>query len=642
MNFAFSEISIILLLLLGGQTAVPLGMPPGPEDPTMFQMAPENCLFYTTWANTVAPDPAGNITERWLAQPELVDSYRKLFTAIRKVNNSGSDVDEAENFILSLVERCLQNACSIYVRSFDPNAFPRGLEAGAVLTLGDDATDMESQLLAILNQQMGDAAPPVKTRKIGEWTIRELQFDGIVLHWGVVNSKYLAFAVGEGEMEKLLTNLRSPSPGWLDDLKSEIPVNRVSAVTAINVQKLLQSIRESVSDQPRSADDFETFLDFTGLEKGTLVGWVSGLDDKGFLCRGILRSDGALDGIFEALSQTPLQIDQLAKISNDPTLLTAGAISFPKLMDLLTSFEILPDLEVISAELDLDLKRDVIEVLDEHAYVYGSVNVTNPTAGWIVGIGASNEMELTDSHARILEKIREVNEDTSNRLESSEFNGHTIYSLIDEDAGFMGSPPLYWTLADGELLISLDQSSLRRHLRRKPSSKKSLTANQWITESAFAAPRMDAEGPLLITSVDLASLIKIGIPLITVMGEEIFPLGFDYTVGDLPPVDVLTKDMKPNVSALFRTPNGLEFVTRQTYPGSTPGSSWGLLFMGIFSISRAEMGSAEMPLIEDGEHVHEDGEHVHEDGEHAHEEPQFTHRSFRIAHHLNACGCPTS
>lgn len=613
MNFSFPEISTLLLLLLGGQTAIPLGVPPGPEDPVMFQMAPEDCLFYTTWASVEAPDPNGSITEKWLAQPELGESYRKLMTAIRTLNGSGSAVDEAENFILTLVQRCLQNACSIYLSDFDPNAFPQGLEGAALITLGDDATDLESQLRGFLESQMWGFIE-INTRQIGDWTIRVVRSEGLVFQWGVVDNKYLAVTIGEGEMEQLLDNMKSETPQWLADLKSEITVDRISAVTSINIEKGLGSIRESLEGQTRPSDEFEKFLEFTGLGKTSFAGWVSGLDEKGFLCRGILEADGESEGIFGILAQTPLEIDQLAKVSNDPTLLTAGAISFPKLLDLLIYSEILPDLNTLNDNLglDIDIKADLIDALDEHAYIYGSVNVTNPTAGWVVGIGASSEMEITDGYERIIEKLRELSEDSDNRFESSEFNDRTIYSLTDESTNFMATPPVFWTLADGELLISLDKSSLRRHIRRDPSGKKSLAMNPWITENAFAAPRMDAEGPLFISAVDLPSLIKIGVPLLAVMGGEIFPPRFDYDVDDLPSVEVLTRDMQPNVTALFRTPEGWEVLTRQTYPGSTPGSSWGLLVMGLFSAASAEMGAAELRAVEDieMEHAHED----HDDG----------------------------
>ena len=79
---ATSNVFLVFLLLLGGQTGIPLGMPPGPEDPLMYQVAPEDYLIFTNWASSVKPDPAANPTERWMGQPAITESYNKLKTAI--------------------------------------------------------------------------------------------------------------------------------------------------------------------------------------------------------------------------------------------------------------------------------------------------------------------------------------------------------------------------------------------------------------------------------------------------------------------------------------------------------------------------------------------------------------------------------
>ena len=36
---------LLILLGLGSGTGIPLGVPPGPEDPMLAQIAPENCLL---------------------------------------------------------------------------------------------------------------------------------------------------------------------------------------------------------------------------------------------------------------------------------------------------------------------------------------------------------------------------------------------------------------------------------------------------------------------------------------------------------------------------------------------------------------------------------------------------------------------
>ena len=62
---------MILVMLLGG-LRVPLAIPPGPGDPWLARIAPEECLYYSNWAGVVAPDPnSRNSTEQLLGEPEV-------------------------------------------------------------------------------------------------------------------------------------------------------------------------------------------------------------------------------------------------------------------------------------------------------------------------------------------------------------------------------------------------------------------------------------------------------------------------------------------------------------------------------------------------------------------------------------------
>ena len=47
---AIVSLSVVLAFInLNGFVGLPLGVPPLPEDPRMAQVAPEECLYYTTW-----------------------------------------------------------------------------------------------------------------------------------------------------------------------------------------------------------------------------------------------------------------------------------------------------------------------------------------------------------------------------------------------------------------------------------------------------------------------------------------------------------------------------------------------------------------------------------------------------------------
>jgi len=81
---ALRFVSLIALLGLGGGVGLPLGVPPLPEDPLLAKVAPEECLFYTSWAGTATPDPkSANQTEQLLAEPEVQQMIAEIERHIR-------------------------------------------------------------------------------------------------------------------------------------------------------------------------------------------------------------------------------------------------------------------------------------------------------------------------------------------------------------------------------------------------------------------------------------------------------------------------------------------------------------------------------------------------------------------------------
>lgn len=59
----------LALIFFGGSMGIPMGMPPGPEDPLMANVAPEECAFYASWSGVAKTDPKANPTEKWMSQP---------------------------------------------------------------------------------------------------------------------------------------------------------------------------------------------------------------------------------------------------------------------------------------------------------------------------------------------------------------------------------------------------------------------------------------------------------------------------------------------------------------------------------------------------------------------------------------------
>ena len=81
----------MLMLLFGGQTGVPLGLPPLPEDRTMASVAPQECIWYFSWSGAADADPkSANQTEQLLAEPEIREFVHSVGKAIAAAMKRGS------------------------------------------------------------------------------------------------------------------------------------------------------------------------------------------------------------------------------------------------------------------------------------------------------------------------------------------------------------------------------------------------------------------------------------------------------------------------------------------------------------------------------------------------------------------------
>ncbi len=81
----------MLMLVFGGQTGVPLGLPPLPEDRTMASVAPQECIWYFSWSGTADADPkSANQTEQLLAEPEIREFVHSVSKAISAAMKKGT------------------------------------------------------------------------------------------------------------------------------------------------------------------------------------------------------------------------------------------------------------------------------------------------------------------------------------------------------------------------------------------------------------------------------------------------------------------------------------------------------------------------------------------------------------------------
>lgn len=575
------EILIFVFFGLGGSVGVPMGMSPAPEDPMMAAIAPDECLAWSTWSGSIVPPVDGNITERWMAQPELGDAWKNIQTAYFEYCRRGAD---AENEAIlesaaTVTRHFIMHAVAFYVTETTVTDFGpfEELTGGALVELGEDPDEVMGHINAIVKFMLEEAEQQPETIAIDGRTFRTMMVPNAVENrftWGPVDEHHFAVTIGEGEMERLLARMKTPPPAWLIALKERLPVDRVSSVSWIDGKKLVDLIMEAARQS--GVEEPVEILEILGLSQIRGIGQVTGLDEKGFVGRSHVRIEGEPSGLQGLFSETPITAVMISRVPDDRMFTLALAVSPSRIFELIQKtvetnefmrggFE--SSLNEFNESAGLDLKSDIIERLDENAFFYGSINLANPSSGWVVGVGASKEMGLSDPFMKIVQLLRD-NSGEAYKITESEVDGITIYTYEDQ-RGWSGVNGASWALGDGELLFSLDKSSMRRHLRREPLANDALANNEWFAQ-VFTSPSQSSSGPIMISSLDLPQVLRLAIPLASPFVDQMLPDGFDYSMDDIPSLDVLTKEMKPNLTAMYRTSDGFESVQRQTYPGGSP------------------------------------------------------------------------
>ena len=104
-----NPLEMLLLMLLGGGFGMPPGMPPTEEAPLAAKVAPEECLFYASWAGTGTPDAnSPNQTEQLLAEREVQDflgaAQERMLSIVRQMASHQPGAQQTVDDVSKLLE----------------------------------------------------------------------------------------------------------------------------------------------------------------------------------------------------------------------------------------------------------------------------------------------------------------------------------------------------------------------------------------------------------------------------------------------------------------------------------------------------------------------------------------------------------
>ena len=623
MMFAPSAITamfpVLLMLLMGGGGGLPLGVPPLPEDPVLSRVAPEECLVYASWSGMATPDAKSkNQTEQLLAEPEVQRLLREIERAIVAKIGESAPREQAEmaRDVIRWGKRLLTRPVAAFVSSVGVSNEGVGVHGGLIASVGEDAAELKATMEKYQARLPGGA----EKVEIGGISCYRLKLgQGIPeITWGMsAKGNYLLIGVGEKSLEGILQRAGGTPPAWLTALRKQLPVERLSTVTYVNVKKLVAQFGPLAG--PKALDAMAA----AGLGNVTSFSAVSGLDGDGIVTRVLVGIEGEPAGLLSAALSKPLSAADLAPIPRDANFALAARVDAARVLE--TALQIAGKIEPQAPEefnanlkqaerqLGVDLRQDVLASLGDVWCVYNSSDEGGLIVTGLTGvIQVKDHARLSAAQAKLLAAAKAALEQDGEpppqtavpkkraldkapgsalaeeeereekaalnrqrfafrprpqpRIEHLHFAEQDIYFLSGGD-GIPFAPA--WCLTPKELIVALFPQQIKAYLSRGADFQSLAAATD------VAALLQPGEAPVGLSYFDGRKVLDYLYPIACIglqsASGQLAREGIGLNVSIIPSAPTIYKHLRPSSTVVRRVEGGIEVISRGTMPGSSLG-----------------------------------------------------------------------
>lgn len=575
------------LFLAGGLAGIPLGLPPAEPDPAMARVAPQDCIFYLTWAGMAeASAESPNHTERLMAEPEVQRFVReitdRLNAALKTGAGEGANARKVAEIMPRIVRELAVNPTAVFAGNFTEGPTGMTVPVGIVVNLGEEAGAFEKDLLevlAVLTEQPVPAPVDGVRTLITPLGVPKIQF--------TFQDGYFILGISAGTIDQIQTRMAGQAvPDWLAAIHDRLPVDRVSSVTYINTKGILEAATPFMMMAGPQAADMLKSLGLTNLQS---VVNVTGLDESATVSRTWFHLDGKPMGLFAMLDAEAIEAGDLAAIPADASIAFSAKIDPSKTLDriftLIDSIErgagqrARQELAGLQREIGFSVEEDLFGSLGDSWSVYQSASEGGPLfTNWTAVISVSNPRRLRAVSDTIAKSVRNFEQQmramrpTRPRgigLRSLSVGGQTVHFLnpIGEEIPFAPA----WCVTDEQLIISLFPQGVSAYLNREAGARTLATLPHIQKALGAETP------PTKLVHVDSAHVCRSVYPLIlmgaNVLFGELQREGVDVDISILPEAEAIARHLQPAMTTVTNHDDGIEVVSTRTLPVSLGASS---------------------------------------------------------------------
>jgi hypothetical protein len=478
------------------------------------------------------------------------------------------------------VRSLITRPAAIYLSKLEPRGQSLTVEGGLIVHAGDSAAMLDSALTTILTED---------DRKPAEFAIGTRKFHKLApsrdipveLSWGAGNG-YLMIGIGEGSLAAMSERIRGQkAPAWLAKLQASSGIDRRSTLSYVNLKKLIDSFA------PLAGPEGESVIASLGLSQLTTLTSVTGMDETGMISRTTLGIDGPPRGLLSLIETEGVVASDLAHVPSDALLASGMSLEASKLLEVVLAATAEADpraAEEINREFARFEERTGVNLREALGGLGNNWSLHAASAdGGIMSAAVTVEVwdraKVSAAQTALMSSLGENGGAGEFQYVKTPFAGHSIFHV-----SIPGMPMPFataWCLTDKQLIVGLYPQAVKAVLAREKGEKSLADVPEVAAALAASKP------PLAISYYDTkpmfesmyASVQMIAPMMLSEMnrprydfGAEVVPRPPLFDPAMLPTARSIGKHLRPSITVVRRTPEGMLIETKQTLPVTNIGA----------------------------------------------------------------------